>query len=120
MILFEKLRAICQQLPEYSREVNSPSRRARARDFFDIYAIDQVFQIEWDSPENIELLTNIFQAKRVPLRFLGLVAASREYHRSDFDAVVATVTDRSQLQSYDFYFDHVCKLCERLEPLWEE
>ena len=120
MILFEKLRAICQQLPQYSQEVNSPSRKARARDFFDIYAIGQEFQIELDSPDNIELLRNIFNAKRVPLRFLGLVATSREYHRSDFDAVVATVADRSQLQSYDFYFDDVCKLCERLKPLWKE
>ena len=34
MLAVEKLRAICQQMPEYTRRVNP---RARARDFYDIH-----------------------------------------------------------------------------------
>lgn len=37
MLAFEKLRAICQQMPEYSTIVKNPGQSARARDFFDIY-----------------------------------------------------------------------------------
>ncbi|MCG2772781.1 MAG: nucleotidyl transferase AbiEii/AbiGii toxin family protein [Desulfobacterales bacterium] len=46
MIAIEKLRAICQQMPEYAETVQSPSRSARARDFFDIYMIAEHFKID--------------------------------------------------------------------------
>ncbi len=39
MIVFEKLRALCQQLPQYVDIVPSFSPRPRARDFYDIYLI---------------------------------------------------------------------------------
>lgn len=45
MLLFEKLRAICQQMPEYAEAVKSPSRSPRARDFFDIHTILAHFTI---------------------------------------------------------------------------
>ena len=37
LILIEKIRAICQQLPKYKKYVPQPSRSPRAKDFFDIY-----------------------------------------------------------------------------------
>ncbi len=37
LIVAEKIRAICQQMPEYRRRVRSPGGRPRARDFFDIF-----------------------------------------------------------------------------------
>ena len=41
MLMFEKLRAICQQTPEYRRIVPGVTQTARARDFFDIYTINE-------------------------------------------------------------------------------
>ncbi len=120
MLAFEKLRAICQQLPEYSDEVNNPSRKARAKDFLDIYAIATELPVDLSSPHNAELLRNIFEVKHVPLAFLGLIPSSREYHRGAFASVRDTVSPTIDLQSYDFYFDYVCGLCDDLKPLWIE
>jgi hypothetical protein len=107
MLLFEKLRAICQQMPEYAEVVNSPSRSSRARDFFDIHTILEHFTIDLHSPGNHELLGNIFAAKRVPLTFLRRIAEYREFHREDFLSVKDTVKSDVELEDFDFYFDYV-------------
>jgi hypothetical protein len=39
MVIYEKLRALCQQVEYYSTHIVSTHRRGRARDFFDIYSI---------------------------------------------------------------------------------
>ena len=120
MLLFEKLRAICQQMPEYAEIVNSPSQSPRARDFFDIHTILEHFTIALVTPDNHELMRNIFAAKRVPLTLLGRIGAYRDYHRQDFASVEATVTPHVQLMDFDFYFDYVLTAIELLKPLWEE
>src|SRR6185312_9764774 len=45
MIVFEKLRAICQQLPGYAAIIGSFKSRARARDFYDIHLIMEMHGI---------------------------------------------------------------------------
>lgn len=119
MIVFEKLRAICQQMPEYEKHVKNPSRSARARDFFDIYTVFKIFGVDLKSQENYELLKNIFDAKRVPLELLGMIKDYREYHRPDFDAVRATVKRTYQLRDFDYYFDYVARRVKELKALWK-
>lgn len=53
MLAIEKLRAICQQMPEYELRRNP---KPRARDFYDIHAIVTAEKISITTPENIELL----------------------------------------------------------------
>ncbi len=122
MLLFEKLRAICQQMPEYAEVVNSPSRSPRARDFFDIHTILEHFAIALDAPDNHELLRHIFAAKRVPPRLLGRIAEYRDFHREDFTSVQDTVKPDVKLKDFDFYFDYVISAIEssELKTLWEE
>jgi len=120
MMVFEKLRAICQQMPEYKQEVNNPSQSARARDFFDIYTILENFKINISSPKNVKLLNNIFLAKRVPLKLIGLISKYRDYHKNDFVSVVDTVFSGVDLKDFDFYFDYVVQhCCDMLKPFWE-
>lgn len=114
MIVLEKLRAICQQMPEYLKIVKSPLGSARARDFFDIYATIERFKIDLKTAENLELLKNIFTAKKVPLKLLGKISHYREYHRDDFIAVENTVAPSTKLKDFDFYFDYVLKKCQPL------
>ena len=117
MIVLEKLRAICQQMPDYT-----PNRTptARARDFFDIYTVMEHFGMRLIASPSTTLLTSIFEAKRVPLPLIGKIKEYREYHRPDFASVQATVKPNRRLRDYDFYFDYVVKRCEHLKSLWEE
>jgi len=119
MIICEKLRAICQQMPEYAGQVRSyPS--ARARDFVDIHTVAERYGIEFGSAAFAQLVRNVFAVKRVPLRLIGRIRAYREYHRADFPAVKDTVKAHVQLRDFDYYFDYVVEKCCRLEPLWNE
>ena len=115
----EKLRAICQQMPEYGPVVNrTRPGSARARDFVDICALVTERGIDIASDQNQLLVSRVFQAKRVPLPLLGLMANYREFHRRDFQAVKDTTKPGVVLKDFEFYFDFVLALVERLKPLW--
>jgi predicted nucleotidyltransferase component of viral defense system len=115
MIAVEKLRAICQQLPEYKPRVN---KTARARDFYDIHSLVTHAGVKLAAQENIELARNIFAAKEVPLALLPRIKDSLEQHRPDWPSVVASVS--APLMPFDDYFNFVTKEIESLEPLWKE
>jgi hypothetical protein len=115
MLVAEKLRAICQQMPEYGPVVKrTRPGSARARDFFDIHSLVHRYKLEMASQENLELVRLIFEAKRVPPALLGKIRGFREFHRPDFQSVKDTVKPGVTLQSFDFYFDFVLKLAEQL------
>lgn len=116
MIVVEKLRAICQQMPEYFEYIGKVYRTARARDFFDIYTTIKSFKIDLLSVQNIQLLKDIFAAKDVPVKLISQVGKYREDHRPDFIQVESTVkpTPKIKLKSFDFYFDYVVSICEKL------
>jgi predicted nucleotidyltransferase component of viral defense system len=110
MLAIEKLRAICQQLPEYPMR---GYKTARARDFFDIYRIVRLGKVDLTIEENRRLIAPIFAAKEVPIKFLARIAGQREFHRPDWDAVVLSTSER--LEPFDYYFDFVVALIETLQ-----
>lgn len=114
MIVFEKLRAICQQMPEYSEFLGKSYETARARDFFDIYTVVEHFNINLTTSENLNLLRIIFKAKEVPVNFIGRIKEFREYHRQDFIAVENTVKMNIRIKDFDYYFDYVVNKCNKL------
>lgn len=120
MIVCEKLRAICQQMPEYKKTIRSLQARPRARDFFDIFALIEGSDVVLESTQAEELLRGMFSAKRVPLGLLAQIDEHREFHRSDFEAVKATVKPGIDLKRFDFYVDYVVNQVARLEALWKE
>lgn len=113
MVVCEKIRAICQQMPSYSRLVRK-HQAPRARDFFDIHETIRHFGIDLFTRESTELLRSMFQAKRVPLDLLHTIERERDFHRQDWDAVRDTVDPRINLREFDFYFDFVVNLCRKL------
>jgi predicted nucleotidyltransferase component of viral defense system len=119
MIVFEKIRAICQQMEEYGIVVQNHGRSARARDFFDIYTILQHFEVDFTAQVNIHLIKCIFEAKRVPLQLISLIQNYREFHRPDFDSVKDTVKTDVELKDFDFYFDYIVEKCLSLKSIWE-
>lgn len=121
MIVCEKLRAICQQMPEYGPVVKrGRPGSARARDFVDIHSLVSARKIDLTTQQNRALLATVFQAKRVRLSLLQKVGLYREFHRTNYQSVVATVKAGVTLKGFDFYVDFVLDLVERLEPLGDE
>jgi hypothetical protein len=113
MIVIEKLRAICQQMPEYGLR-SRPS--ARARDFYDIWRVVSAAKLDLATAENAALARQIFAAKLVPLALLERVELQREFHRPDWPAVTAAVS--GSLQDFDYYFDFVVERVMALKASW--
>ncbi len=114
MLVLEKIRAICQQMAEYELRTE---KSARARDFYDIYVLVDEAKIDLTAAEALELTTQIFTAKNVPLNLIGKISDYREFHRPDWPSVQDTAS--GDLQSFDFYFDFVIQLTKTLESLWK-
>jgi hypothetical protein len=115
MIVIEKLRAICQQMPDYTHR-GFPS--ARARDFYDIHGAVTKVGIDLASKRNLEIARHMFAAKQVPLSLLAKIREQREFHRPDWPSVRGTASDT--VEEFDFYFDFVVDQVERLKSLWVE
>lgn len=115
MIAAEKLRAICQQMPEYPFVRH---KTARARDFYDIYAVVTARRLDMSIPEHVDLIRHVFQAKEVPLTLLRKIPETRAFHSQDWAAVRNTLGREEQ--GFDFYFDFVVGLIQKLKPLWVE
>jgi hypothetical protein len=121
MMACEKLRAICQQMPEYGPVVKrNRAGSARARDFIDIQSLLSATKVDLSTQQNRELLAHIFAAKRVKLSLLRKVNEYREFHRTNYDAVLATAKAGVDLREFDFYVDVVVDLIKQLEPLGDE
>jgi hypothetical protein len=104
MIVIEKLRAICQQMPEYT--LNS-TRRARARDFYDIHLLVTASNMDLTAAGRLRLLHDIFSIKEVPVEFLRQIVTQHEFHRLDWPAVKDAVA--GDVESFEFYFDFVLR-----------
>lgn len=111
MIAAEKLRAICQQLPEYALRKNPAPR---PRDFFDIHTIATRANCDITAPEHRDLVTNMFAAKQVPLHYLERIGADevRAFHAQEWPAVQNAV--RGTTQPFDVYFAFVVETARRL------
>jgi hypothetical protein len=115
MIVLEKLRAICQQMPEYRARRNSSPR---ARDFFDIHLVISNTGMALSARENLDLARHIFAAKEVPLELIPRIASQREFHRPDWESVKAFIAEA--VEEFDYYFDFVVAQSASMEVLWNK
>lgn len=113
MIAAEKLRAICQQSPQYERRINPTPR---ARDFYDLYAAVTEGNVSFTSDSFRSLVVEMFRMKDVELSLLASLEEQREFHRQDWPSVQNAV--RTSLKDFDYYFDYVLEEIKNLEPLW--
>jgi len=112
MIAIEKLRALCQQMEEYTKSKG----RARARDIYDICIIVEHGKFSFSS--YTDLIKLIFAAKDVPVHLLQKLPSQREFHRSDWNAVTQSVNH--SIESYDTYYNRLIAMIEGLDSLWVE
>ncbi len=119
MIVLEKLRSICQQMEEYAPIVkrSGGTRRPRPKDFYDIHVLTQRFPIDLFDSDSLRLLRNVFDAKRVPLALIHKIVDYRNFHTSDYQSLVDTVIHTDKLKPFDFYFDFVVDIAQKLKSL---
>ncbi len=122
MIVCEKLRAICQQLPDYGDIVHRASvgGKSRARDFVDIDTLLAKYPINLRADQTQRIIREMFRIKKVPLSYLGRVEEMRALHAAEFDTVQEAMRPGIKLEGFDYYFDRVLASCRLLEPLWHE
>lgn len=121
MIVCEKLRAICQQMPEYGPVVKrTRGSTPRPRDFLDIFVLVDTLQLDMTSDRAAEILAAMFELKKVPLAFLGKVGQTHDFHATAYSSVEATVAPGFKLKEFDFYFAYVLQLIEKLKPFWDK
>jgi hypothetical protein len=120
MIACEKLRAICQQMPEYSDIIKRNGLgNQRARDFVDIEALVRTFDIDLATDRAKHIVQEMFALKRVPLRLLGLMPGTRDFHALGYDEVKAAMKPGVKVEPFDYYFDFVIDQSKKLEALWD-
>ncbi len=102
LLVLEKIRAICQQHPDYVYR----SSKNRARDFYDIYELtanaDEGFISKCSSQ-----IENVFLAKEVPLKIMDSLWKDDfiDEQRSGFNEVKDTVT--GELHDFAVYVEHL-------------
>ncbi len=119
LIVCEKLRAICQQMTEYRAIILSKHSTPRSRDFFDIYNVVHLLVPDVKSLDFFNIVKFVFDAKRVPLEFLGKIRDTKSFHAPDFDLVRNTVPAGTEVSSFDVYFNFVVELVDGLKPFWD-
>lgn len=118
MIVSEKIRAICQQMPEYAEVVKRKGGKERARDFVDIEALVSMFKVDMAEERVQRIVQQMFELKRVPLPFISRITEVRDFHSLGFAAVQATMKPGVALRPFDYYHQFVVEQCKKLEPLW--
>jgi predicted nucleotidyltransferase component of viral defense system len=118
LIVSEKIRAICQQMPEYQAIIKSQKARPRPRDFFDIYHVAEALKVSFEDDGTRDILKNVFACKKVPLELLKKLGhtETHDFHESAFVELSAVVEKDKKLESFLFYFDYVKTL---IKPLLE-
>ena len=112
MIACEKLRAICQQMPEYEM-AGDTARAPRARDFYDIHALVEEAGVDFGAPEIVALVKAMFQAKHVPPILLRNIGRDAAFHEMDWPKVRNAV--RGPVKEFSFYVQSVMAVVGKLE-----
>ncbi len=121
MIVYEKIRASCQQLEEYPLT----TKKTRARDLYDIYkSLTNSKQMELReqvlSVENFYILENIFRVKEVPFSLMKKLETKKEDLKIDYEEkVLPQVSSRNQ-EDFEFIFDYNQKLFNDLYKKYDE
>lgn len=119
MIVSEKIRAICQQMPEYAGIVKRKGLgNERARDFVDIEALVTMFKVDLAEERVRHMVQQMFELKRVPLQLIARIAEVRDFHALGFAAVQATMKPGVKLAPFDHYHQFVTDQVKKLKPLW--
>lgn len=119
MIVYEKIRASCQQLDEYQLA----SSKTRARDLYDIYkTLTNPKQVELRSEvlnkKNLYMFESIFKAKDVPYSLLLKIEQKRDELEEDYNVRVRPqIPNNEDDIDFDYLFEYNLELFNELFSL---
>lgn len=116
MIVYEKIRASCQQLPEYKLG----TEKARARDLYDIYTMlthkkqldlkDEVF-----NESNFYIIQKMFELKNVDLSLMLQLGTIKNELKSDYENnVIPQIPGNQESPDFEFLFSYNTEIFEDL------
>lgn len=123
MIVYEKIRALCQQLPDYPL---ASKEKTRARDLYDIYSAisvmlkknDEDLRQEILDPKNLYILEKMFAAKEVPYDLLEKIKDYKDELKSDYeDRVITQLPTNESVPDFEFLFEYNLELIDELHRL---
>lgn len=122
MICLEKLRSICQQMPEYliSIKGNEKGNSPRAKDFYDIYLIINKLNVDLFEKPNIEMCKKIFAIKKVPLQLISNIKNTKDFHKQGYSSLKDSVFEGEKIKEFDFYFNYVVTFCDKFTSLLDK
>lgn len=115
MLVYEKIRASCQQLEDYKLVGN----KTRARDLYDIYKIltntrqTNLREAVLDQC-NFYILENIFKAKDVPLELMLKLDSKKSDLAEDYKTKVIPQISADEIEEFDYIFFYNKNLFENL------
>ena len=110
IVVYEKIRALCQNIPGDHLPKN---KRGRSRDLYDIYSI--IFsrseyalgETEVFDKENVIELKEVFKSKEVPLELLLKLEDSYELLKKDFeDTFILTLPEAEKLE-FNYLYEFI-------------
>ena len=115
MIVYEKIRASCQQLDDYPLT----TKKTRARDLYDIFkTLTNKGQVDLRSAvlneDNFDILDNIFRVKDVPLELMTKLSSKREDLAADYEAKVLPQISSKEREEFEYIFDFNMRLFNEL------
>lgn len=116
MIVYEKIRAICQQFPEYYIN-NGHFKKARARDFYDIYTI-MMTPFSDLSFEKLDYTTLVafFKQKDVPIELIDKIPLYYDKFDEELSSLTETLTESAK-EDFNFKtcFDFVVNGIKKMQ-----
>lgn len=115
LIVFEKLRAICQQMPEYLKSIGKDPEfgRPRPRDFYDIHTIlesDKIPELNLGSKENQQHLLKCFEVKKVPNILIAAIKNTYQFHAQEESKLRDSILNKEEYAGFEYYFNYVVEV----------
>ncbi|HSH51063.1 MAG TPA: nucleotidyl transferase AbiEii/AbiGii toxin family protein [Bacteroidales bacterium] len=116
MIIYEKIRASCQQLDEYELT----STKTRARDLYDIYStLTDISNVELReevvNPDNFYIVRRMFTLKEVPIELIPKVKDIKTKLKADYEqSVLPQIPGNTERPDFEYLFSYNMELFDEL------
>jgi phosphopantetheinyl transferase (holo-ACP synthase) len=115
LLILEKLRALCQQHPDYQIKGN----RLRARDYFDITKLIEKYTIKGEQ-ESLVLecqnhISGVFAAKEVSQKLLSKITQADFVKRQEFNWEQVKGTVIGKKEEFNYYVQSVEEFIKKLK-----